>query len=331
MGGRFIITESEKYEIRKMYGLITEQIRCDFENYQNGDGVTKPKVDVSKTASEVKVTYNGPETGFCIQHKDGSKGDSIHQATAVAKKVTGDYLKELYNSGTYVIPDLDGITMTKDDNFLEIKIPLSATTEDKAITSFDGRGGWGHRGVAIPSAFQSDPSKYAFFKKNQNPIVAQGGKSSPIYETYFYYRQIVDTPILDKNGVQIGTTKGYPIQAGSSTNKNTNNQSGSGTINIQAQTVDELETKIKDQTRGKSLDLTSIKLDMEKKTFSVNLGNTPVYGLFLRFNLPGESSCQSCQNTISKNTEYGAVELKGGKFENNTRIYSLIVLYPKKQ
>ena len=66
---RFVITEEEKKSILKMYGLILEQSRCDFKNYQNGDGVSKPKVDVSKSSSEVKVTFRGPESGFCIQHK----------------------------------------------------------------------------------------------------------------------------------------------------------------------------------------------------------------------------------------------------------------------
>jgi hypothetical protein len=79
------------------------------------------------------------------------------------------------------------------------------------------------------------------------------------------------------------------------------------------------------------LDLSSIKLDVDKKTFSVNLGKTPVYKLVLRWNKVNELNCVSCENTITKNPEYNPEVLKNVKWENNTRIANLIVLYPKTQ
>ena len=96
-------------------------------------------------------------------------------------------------------------------------------------------------------------------------------------------------------------------------------------------TIEELNVYITGQTFNKNLDLNSIKLDVDKKTFSVSPGDTPVYKIVLRWNLPNETSCVSCENTITKNPEYGAKSIKQGKWENNTRIYSLIVLYPPKK
>jgi hypothetical protein len=89
--------------------------------------------------------------------------------------------------------------------------------------------------------------------------------------------------------------------------------------------------KIALDTSLKSLDLSSIKLDVDKKTFSVNLGKTPVYKLVLRWNKVNELNCVSCENTITKNPEYNPEVLKNVKWENNTRIANLIVLYPKTQ
>jgi hypothetical protein len=85
--------------------------------------------------------------------------------------------------------------------------------------------------------------------------------------------------------------------------------------------------KIATQTEGKDLNLDTIKLDMKKFTFSVQPGDTSVLKLVLRWNMPNEKTCESCINTISKNTKYGAKAIKEGTFKNDTLIYNLIVLY----
>lgn len=88
--------------------------------------------------------------------------------------------------------------------------------------------------------------------------------------------------------------------------------------------------EIAKQTASKSLDLSSIKLDMDKKTFNAKVGQTPVLKLVLRWNLPGEQNCISCENTINKNPEYRPEILKDVRWDNNKRIGNLIVLYPQK-
>jgi hypothetical protein len=91
--------------------------------------------------------------------------------------------------------------------------------------------------------------------------------------------------------------------------------------------------QIEKQTTGQKLDVSSIKLNMENKTFSINKGSTSVLKLVLRWNMPGETTCISCDNTINKNPEYKPKKLEGGIFridgDDEDRIYSLIVLYSK--
>ena len=91
-----LLNEEEKKEILNMYGIINEQTACNWENYQNGDGFSKPKINISKSESGVSASYQGPETGFCIQHSQGSTKDSLHQLAGVVRKVAAATLKSVY-------------------------------------------------------------------------------------------------------------------------------------------------------------------------------------------------------------------------------------------
>jgi hypothetical protein len=196
---KFLLKEEEKNEILNMYGIIKEQTACNWENYQNGDGMSKPKINISKSESGVSASYQGPETGFCIQHAQGSTKDSLHQLAGVVRKVVSDYLKELYNSQNYVYPVLENISMTKKNNFFSINVPFAKTTEDKAITNFNERGGWGHDGSNTLQQFLSsisDETKYALI--NVIKKVASGGNSPDITENWVSFRDIQKFPI--KNG-----------------------------------------------------------------------------------------------------------------------------------
>jgi hypothetical protein len=108
------------------------------------------------------------------------------------------------------------------------------------------------------------------------------------------------------------------------------NQTGD-VIQITEADFNKFAERIASETSSKSLDLSSIALDVDKRTFSVSPGNTPVLKVVLRWNLPNEPKCISCENTISKNPEYKPQVLKNVKWENGTRIANLIVLYPKAQ
>ena len=103
-----------------------------------------------------------------------------------------------------------------------------------------------------------------------------------------------------------------------------------GVISITGKDLTSFTNDIAVKTSGTTLDLSSIAFDMDKLTFSVNPGKTPVYKIVLRFNqaIDGDN-CPSCENTIIKNPEYKPEVLKNVKWANNSRIANLIVLYPK--
>ncbi len=179
--------------------LMTEQTssKCRYEDYQNGDGITKPKITVNKSSNGVELTYVGPETGFCIQHSKGSKGDSIHQLAGVARVIISDYLKELYKNKDYVYPDLKNIIMNKRDKFFKIKVPFVKTSEDKSITNFNERGGWGHDGKSSLNDFKSsisDSNKYGMVTIETK--IASGGNSPDITEHWVSFRDLETFPIL---------------------------------------------------------------------------------------------------------------------------------------
>ena len=106
---------------------------------------------------------------------------------------------------------------------------------------------------------------------------------------------------------------------------NTNNKP----IVVSSSDIVSFADDIKTATANQSIDESSIKLDMGKKQFSVNSGNTKVVGLRLRFNAPGEKNCPSCINTIAKNAEFNPKTIKEIIWDNN-RIAQIIALYPKK-
>ena len=106
---------------------------------------------------------------------------------------------------------------------------------------------------------------------------------------------------------------------------NTNNPP----IVVSSSDIVSLADDIKTATANQSIDESSIKLDMAKKQFSVNSGNTKVVGLRLRFNAPGEKICPSCINTITKNAEFNPKTIKEIIWGNN-RIAQIIAFYPKK-
>lgn len=274
--------------IKSMMGLITEQIACEWENYKNGDGVSRPKITVNTNDNGVTVTYQGPETGVCIQHKNGSTSDSLHQTCGVTRKVVSKYLKDLYSRGTFVYPDLNGITMSKSDNFLQITIPFVKTTEDKAITNFNERGGWGHTGDDTAKEFEtsiSNPSKYTMVNKIQK--VASGGNSGDITETWFSFRDIVAYPIKTSGGNE---------QNQQPSNRQLTNET---LISIDGTDLNDLRTKLKTETKSVSVNLDRIKVDMTKYIVSYNPGNTKIQGMSLIFD-PNQDTLNTRFNSIKE-------------------------------
>jgi hypothetical protein len=179
----------------KLYNLITEATACTQwkdKTFVNGDGIKTPKITIDKTETKVTGTYEGPESGFCIQSAEGNKNDSVHQLAGITVfHECGPYLKELYKAGTYVRPNLKGVTLERKKNYYKISIPLEKTTEDKAITSINQRGSWqGGEGNIDTLEFNSAKTRPMFYTET---LISTG--LSDMTEYFFCWRNLQEFPI----------------------------------------------------------------------------------------------------------------------------------------
>ncbi len=126
MSKKFVLTESEVNEIRKMHGLLNEQ-------------VSEPPT-CSKSGCFGK--YSGPEFN--------SQGDIAHQYSNVMHKAVAKKLKELYTQGIFSKVDFGRIKMTtkgmRSGNVVyTVEIPFVQVSDKcDAMTGFNHVGGWGH-------------------------------------------------------------------------------------------------------------------------------------------------------------------------------------------
>ena len=187
----------------KLYNLITEATACtqwSDKTFVNGDGITKPKITIEKTETKVTGTYEGPEKGFCIQSAEGNPKDSVHQLAGITVfHECGPYLKELYKAGTYVRPNLKGVTLERKKNYYKISIPLEKTTEDKAITSINQRGsmGGGEGGIDT-TEFNSAKTRPMFYTET---LISTG--IPDMTEYFFCWRNLQDYPIKTASNKEV--------------------------------------------------------------------------------------------------------------------------------
>ena len=302
---KFIITESEKNDIRKMYGLIKEQV-ADTPNCSNAG---------------CSGTYTGPE------FQGGS--DVAHQYSNTITKAVANKLKELYKSGSYVKVDFSGIKLStkgmgSGNVVYSVTIPFMKVNDKcEARTGFAHVGGWKHEGAGV-STRKSEIYDDTINDQNGNEI-----RTNPVVGT------INDMESSKRTSTPEGLVEywiqwkhsNYQSDCGKTNNQQPNQQTGP--ISLTGVDLNNFKDDIKSTTSGRTLDLSTIKLDMDNLTFSVQPGKTPIFEFRLRWNKPNEKTCESCDNTVTKNQDYSAKSVKSGNFENNTRMYSLIALYPK--
>ena len=181
--------------IKSVMGIYEQQSqgRCDqWKNgtFVNGDGIKTPKITITKTPTLIEGLYEGPDKGFCIQRSKYYSNDTPHQLASITVFYeAAPYLKELYKNGTYVKPDMNNITMDREINkMFKISIPLISTTEDKAITSINERGGMGHGGdLTEITNIENDPN---------NKLIEKVKKTAgDMTETFICFRNILNFPI----------------------------------------------------------------------------------------------------------------------------------------
>lgn len=161
--------------------------------FKQGDGIKTPKITITKTPSLVEGLYEGPDAAGCIQRKNVLTTDTPHQLAGILVfNETAPYLKELYRNKTYVKPDMNNITMERVKNkSFKISIPLLSTTEDKAITNMNRRGGMGHPGDAAQLKYLDD------LAKDPNNALAEivTKKADDMTEKFICFRNLKDFPI----------------------------------------------------------------------------------------------------------------------------------------
>lgn len=158
--------------------------------FKQGDGIKTPKITITKTPSLIEGLYEGPDAAGCIQRKDVLNTDTPHQLAGIlVYNETPPYLKELYRNGTYVKPDMNNITMERVKNkSFKISIPLLSTTEDKAVTSMNRRGGMDHAGeTAYIDELAKDP--------NHALVEIVTKKAGDMTEKFICFRNIKNFPI----------------------------------------------------------------------------------------------------------------------------------------
>lgn len=294
----------------KIGELMTEQTstgRCDqWKNgtFKQGDGKTTPKITITKTPTLIEGLYEGPDNGGCIQRSKFNDQDTPHQLAGITIfHEAAPYLKELYGQGVYVKPDKKNIKLERVPNkSFKISIPLIPTTEDQAITSINERGGMGHEG---------DLTEIDNIENNPDHILVDKVrvKSVDMTETIIWFRNKTKFPVLTKSS--------------------TNNKSEK--IEFKSSDLSKFLKDIEEKTLNKSVDLNSLKFDIENKEFSIDLGNTQILKFKLTFNTVEDKKMgkfPSRDNVIIKNTSHNPTIEDNGTFENDTRDYALIVLYP---
>jgi len=278
--------------LRKIKSLIVEEANRRLLNEQQDN--------ISCSEAGCKGIYKGPEFN--------SSGDIAHQFSNKMSYEVGNKLKELYSNQTYVVVDMDNIKMTTlgmgtGNVVYTLDIPFIRVQEPcQGYTSFDHVGGWGH----TPALDRR--------KQELSSALLPGDE--------FNISKLLKT----REGLQE-----YWIQW----RNNKIQATCGGTSKVVKKTItgsdlDDFKNKIRQETLNKTIDLESITFDMDSHNMTYNEGSgDQILRLTLTYNLPGEKDCPSCTKVINDNTDYDAKVIREGRFENNTRIYNLIVLYPK--
>ena len=301
----------------KLIKLFEEFIREDVPpvSTTTTSTTTAAPTTTSTTSTPIKVTDTYTATNC----------DELHAFQSTSGKVIGNMnvtvgakLKEIYDSG--VNPKVTGVTVTVNGMTVTWEVTIEESTDGNAWVGFTSRGAgcnqdvkaraesveFGNDMATAKTKIQTTYNETNINIEKVNDYFYNGGAKS-FRQVFYRYTKPIGCP---------------PIASGAA-------KTQAATINITGTDLEDFKNKIKTQTAGKSLNLDTIQLDMDNLTFSVAAGPVQIFSLALRWNLPAEPTCPACDNTVSKNPEYRATSLKTGKFENSTRMYSLIVLYPK--
>lgn len=247
MSKKLIISESEKDNIRKMYGLINEQA----ENpVCNGGGCSG--------------SYTGPEFQ--------NNSDVAHQYSNTITKAVANKLKELYKSGTYVKVDFSGIKLStkgmgSGNVVYTVTIPfISVSDKCQAATGFAHVGGWNHT-----PELENRKNEILSYKPDgiNNVVVGNQLDISPLTRT--------------KEGLQEYWIQWKHNDYQSDCKGNQQQTQDNNTITIKGTDINNLRDNVKNQTKGLSIDVDSATLNVDNLTVSFKKGDEKITNLSVIF------------------------------------------------
>ena len=323
------------HRIKSIMGIYEQQkpvkVRCDQwknKTFVNGDGITTPKITITKTPTLIEGLYEGPDSGGCIQRDGFNKDDTPHQLAGITVFYeAAPYLKELYKNGTYVKPDMPKITMERIKNkMFKISIPLIPTTEDKAITNMNERGGMGGGG---------DLTEINIIENEPNYILKDKVKKTAgdITETFICFRNIVDFPIKTvtsktTTGQQPKPSQPKPSQPNTQLQTNTTLQPNIPET-ITGDTLDGFRNNLRTKTGGKSIDESSVNFTHINNAFKVSYstGEIKIAGMTLLIDNISESNLDNrIENDVKK--LYPNLKRKSDEWSgtSDNRFYEFLIL-----
>lgn len=155
-----LILSENTFRLKK---LINEEEKKAWSKgvWDNGDGIKTPKVTVNKSDNFLSVKYEGPETGFNLESAVLNPNDTIHQLSNVFTFEVNKHLKDLFENGVFVKPNMKDIKMSKSPRYFEIKVNFENVDEKDALTRMDRRGGMGHSQSTGKAEMVAKCKKYA--------------------------------------------------------------------------------------------------------------------------------------------------------------------------
>lgn len=261
--------------IKEVMGLLNEQ-QTTTTSYVLPQGHVEPTC----TDAGCKGEYKGP------QFLKSDSSDVAHKYSNTMSNYVGIKLKELYNRGIYVKVDLKNIVMTADpvqygENYnqthVTIDIPfIRVKNKCDAYTSFDHVGGWGHTHKINLSG-----------RKSKLSSLLLPGETLDVSDLKMTHKNVNES--LNEYWIQ---WKNITTQSDCANNSPSNGQQ----VTVTGNSYIDLRNKIINQSSNSSIDVNSIKVNMDKFEITYNLGQTKI----------NKISLYTRNTDIKDNTEFTA-------------------------
>lgn len=312
---RFLITEEEKKQIMMLYGFLSEQNTTD---------IISTYVSDKRLQNILKSIENDLGEKFTDDHfkKEISLSGNIKlESGGLLPEAVTSFNKMKNESGCN-----DIFIKEVDDNDSTLSVSYRSYDDQKRRFINEGKGStvgskidFAMKRVSIPGFSQHHTGKSIDYGGN---TICLREKVWPTGDFNKPNKWGFTLPYMSGN-IRMKEPWHLYYVGGGSTQQPTQKIVASG------KDLTSFTNDIATKTSLVSVDENSIEFDIDKKTFSINPGNTKVFKIVLRFSEVNKD-CESCSNTINKNPEYKPKVLKDIKWDNDTRIAQLIALYPVK-